>query len=33
VLNTPENQRNQHIDEQLGQFAYINGKLFEETLP
>ncbi|MFN5812110.1 MAG: DNA methyltransferase, partial [Burkholderiales bacterium] len=33
VLNTPEHQRSQHIDEQLGQFAYINGKLFEETLP
>jgi hypothetical protein len=33
VLNTPEQQRSQHIDEQLGQFAYINGKLFEETLP
>ena len=33
VLNTPESQRNKHIDEQLGQFAYINGKLFEETLP
>jgi hypothetical protein len=33
VLNTPESQRNKNIDEQLGQFAYINGKLFEETLP
>ena len=33
VLNTPESQRSQNIDEQLGQFAYINGKLFEETLP
>ena len=33
VLNTPEHQRNKNIDEQLGQFAYINGKLFEETLP
>ncbi|MFN6100806.1 MAG: DNA methyltransferase, partial [Burkholderiales bacterium] len=33
VLNTPEQQRSKHIDEQLGQFAYINGKLFEETLP
>ena len=33
VLNTPERQRNKNIDEQLGQFAYINGKLFEETLP
>ena len=33
VLNTPEGQRSPHIDEQLGQFAYINGKLFAETLP
>lgn len=33
VLNTPEQQRNKNLDEQLGQFAYINGKLFEETLP
>ena len=33
VLNTPERQRNKNIDEQLGQFAYINGRLFEETLP
>ena len=33
VLNTPEDQRSKNIDEQLGQFAYINGKLFEETLP
>ena len=33
VLNTPESQRSQNIDEQLGQFAYINGRLFEETLP
>jgi type I restriction-modification system DNA methylase subunit len=33
VLNTHEGQRNKNIDEQLGQFAYINGKLFEETLP
>ena len=33
VLNTPEHQRNKNIDEQLGQFAYVNGKLFEETLP
>jgi hypothetical protein len=33
VLNTHESQRNKNIDEQLGQFAYINGKLFEETLP
>jgi hypothetical protein len=33
VLNTAESQRSQNIDEQLGQFAYINGRLFEETLP
>ena len=33
VLNTDEAQRNKNIDEQLGKFAYINGKLFEETLP
>jgi hypothetical protein len=33
VLNTQESQRSKNIDEQLGQFAYINGKLFEETLP
>jgi hypothetical protein len=33
VLNTHESQRNKNIDEQLGQFAYINGRLFEETLP
>jgi hypothetical protein len=33
VLNTPESQRSKNIDEQLGQFAYINGRLFEETLP
>jgi type I restriction-modification system DNA methylase subunit len=33
VLNTHEGQRSKNIDEQLGKFAYINGKLFEETLP
>lgn len=33
VLNTPESQRSKNIDEQLGQFAYVNGRLFEETLP
>jgi hypothetical protein len=33
VLNTYASQRSKNIDEQLGQFAYINGKLFEETLP
>jgi hypothetical protein len=33
VLNTAEDQRSKNLDEQLGTFAYINGKLFEETLP
>lgn len=33
VLNTIDSQRSKNIDEQLGQFAYINGRLFEETLP
>ena len=33
VLNTHESQRSKNIDKQLGQFAYINGRLFEETLP
>jgi hypothetical protein len=33
VLNTHESQRSPNIDEQLGKFAYINGRLFEETLP
>ncbi|PUE20064.1 DNA methyltransferase [Limnohabitans sp. WS1] len=33
VLNTHESQRSKNIDEQLNQFAYINGRLFEETLP
>jgi hypothetical protein len=33
VLNTHHSQRSTHIDEQLGHFAYINGRLFEETLP
>lgn len=33
ALNTHESQRSPNIDEQLGKFAYINGKLFEETLP
>ncbi len=33
VLNTHESQRSKNIDEQLNRFAYINGKLFEETLP
>ena len=33
VLNTHESQRSKNLDEQLAKFAYINGKLFEETLP
>ena len=33
VLNTAEAQRNKNLDEQLAQFAYINGRLFEESLP
>jgi type I restriction-modification system DNA methylase subunit len=33
VLNTHESQRSPNIDEQLDKFAYINGRLFEETLP
>jgi hypothetical protein len=33
VLNTAEAQRSTHLDEQLAKFAYINGRLFEETLP
>jgi hypothetical protein len=32
VLNTPEDKRQKNLDEQLAAFAYINGKLFEETL-
>ncbi len=33
VLNTPEGKRSKALDEQLAAFPYINGKLFEETLP
>ncbi len=32
VLNTPQDKRQTNLDEQLVAFAYINGKLFEETL-
>ena len=32
VLNTAEDQRQKNLDEQLAAFAYVNGKLFEETL-
>ncbi|MCW5206316.1 class I SAM-dependent DNA methyltransferase [Desulfobulbus sp. F5] len=33
VLNTPEDRRFKHLDEQLAAFPFINGKLFEEPLP
>lgn len=33
VLNTDPNKRLKNLDEQLNAFAYVNGKLFEETLP
>lgn len=33
VLNTPEEKRFKNLDEQLAAFPYVNGKLFEETLP
>jgi hypothetical protein len=33
ILNTPREKRLKNIDEQLNQFPYVNGKLFEETLP
>lgn len=33
VLNTPEDRRQSNLDEQLAAFRYINGKLFEESLP
>ena len=33
VLNTAEAQRSQLLDDQLAKFAYINGRLFEESLP
>jgi N-6 DNA Methylase len=33
VLNTPEDRRAKTLDEQLAAFPYVNGKLFEETLP
>lgn len=32
ILNRPVDKRLKNIDEQLGQFPYINGHLFEETL-
>jgi hypothetical protein len=33
VLNTPQDKRLKSLDEQLMQFPYVNGKLFEESLP
>lgn len=33
ILNTPETARLKNIDDTLGNFPYINGKLFEECLP
>ncbi len=33
VLNTARDKRFKNLDEQLNDFAYINGKLFEEMLP
>lgn len=33
VLNVPLDNRLKNIDEQLNRFPYVNGKLFEETLP
>ncbi len=33
VLNTPENQRQSALDEDLKKFAYVNGDLFAERLP
>lgn len=33
VLNTPKKNRFKNLDEQLNDFPYVNGKLFEENLP
>lgn len=33
VLNTPKDKRYKNIDESLNAFPYVNGKLFEESLP
>lgn len=33
VLNTPKENRFTNLDEQLDDFPYVNGKLFEEILP
>lgn len=33
ILNTEEHKRLKNLDEDLTRFPYVNGKLFEETLP
>jgi len=33
VLNTPKDKRQRTLDEQLAEFEYVNGRLFEEMLP
>lgn len=33
VLNTAQDKRFKNIDEQLAEFPYVNGRLFEEPLP
>jgi N-6 DNA Methylase len=33
ILNTNQPKRLKNLDEQLAAFAYVNGRLFEETLP
>jgi hypothetical protein len=33
VLDTPKEKRSTHLDEEIAQFPYIDGKLFQETLP
>ncbi len=33
VLNTPEDARSPHLDEELAQFPYVNGALFAEYFP
>lgn len=33
VLNTPKEKRFKNLEEQLAVFPYVNGKLFEESLP
>ncbi|MCW7475546.1 class I SAM-dependent DNA methyltransferase [Leptospira levettii] len=33
VLNTPEEKRQANLDEDLAKFPYVNGQLFEESIP